>query len=187
MRWLALAAGAVLVCLGGVAGGAPLAGYQRKVVVAGPTRIDWTFAVATQSLPEPPADWLPGYDSMRQEYELYVPARRDPSSVLPLVQFISPTDEPMGWRHFESLCKQRGFVFAGPRGAGNGCEPKKRVRIVLDVLDEVRRSLPIDADRTYIAGFSGGGRIACAVSFALPEYFGGALPICASGDLRGES
>jgi acetyl esterase/lipase len=184
---MALTAGAVLVWLAGVAAGAPPAGYQRKVTVAAPTRIDWTFAVATQSLAEPPADWLPGYDSTRQEYELYVPTRRDPRTPLPLILFVSPIDEPMGWKHFESLCKKLGFAFAGPRGAGNDCEPKKRVRIVLDVLDDVRRSIPIDPDRTYIAGFSGGGRIACAVAFALPEYFGGALPICASGDLRSES
>jgi predicted esterase len=169
------------------AAAAPPAGYQRKVAVSAPTRIDWTFAVATQSLAEPPADWLPGYNSTRQDYELYVPARRDLRAPVPLVLFVSPVDEPMGWKHFEALCKQRGFAFAGPRGAGNDCEPKKRARIVLDVLDDVRRSVPIDPDRTYLAGFSGGGRIACAVAFALPEYFGGVLPICASGDLRSES
>jgi hypothetical protein len=105
---------------------------------------------------------------------------------LPLVLFVSPSNEPMGWKHFEALCKQCGIAFAGPWGAGNDCEPKKRVRIVLDVLDDVRRRVPIDPDRTYIAGLSGGGRIACAIAFALPEHFGGVLPICASGDLRDE-
>jgi hypothetical protein len=37
-----------------------------------------------------------------------------------------------------------------------------------------------------VAGISGGGRIACAIGFALPELFGGVMPICAAGDLREE-
>ncbi|MFM8270870.1 MAG: hypothetical protein ACKODX_00830 [Gemmata sp.] len=50
----------------------------------------------------------------------------------------------------------------------------------------MRRQLPLDPDRTYIGGFSGGARIACGIGFALPEYFGGLIPVCAGGDLREE-
>jgi hypothetical protein len=92
----------------------------------------------------------------------------------------------MGWKYFESLCRQQEIIFAGPRGADNDCPAKKRVRIVLDVLDDLRRHHHIDPDRTYLVGFSGGGRIACAVAFALPELFGGAMALCASGELREE-
>jgi dienelactone hydrolase len=161
-------------------------GYHAKVNVAAPTRIDWTFALANRSLVNPPADWLGDYDSTAQQYELFLPPRQT-KKPLPVILFISPSKEPMGWKRFEKLCKQQGILFAGPRGAGNDCSPKKRVRIVLDVLDDLRRHYPIDADRTYLAGFSGGGRIACAIAFALPEYFGGVMPMCASGDLREES
>ncbi len=78
------------------------------------------------------------------------------------------------------------MVFIGVRGAGNEVPTGKRVRIILDCFDDVRRQIPLDPDRTYVSGFSGGARIACAVAFALPEYFGGVLPIAASGDLREE-
>jgi pimeloyl-ACP methyl ester carboxylesterase len=161
-------------------------GYHAKVKVTAPTRIDWTFALTNRSLVNPPADWVGDYDSKAQQYELFVP-RRQTKKPLPVILFISPGNEPMGWKRFERLCMQQGILFAGPRGAGNNCPPKKRVRIVLDVLDDLRRHYPIDTDRTYLAGFSGGGRIACAIAFALPEYFGGVMPMCASGDLREES
>jgi pimeloyl-ACP methyl ester carboxylesterase len=161
-------------------------GYQPKATVAAPTRLDWTFALSNQSLADPPADWLKDYDSAKQQYELYVPPQRDPKKPLPLILFVSPGNEPMGWKYFEPICKNFGFAFAGLRQAGNDCPPKRRVRILLDVLDDVRRRYPTDCDRTYIVGFSGGGRIACAAAFALPDYFGGAMPICASGDLRDE-
>ncbi|QJW98967.1 hypothetical protein FTUN_6562 [Frigoriglobus tundricola] len=39
-------------------------------------------------------------------------------------------------------------MFVGVRGAGNNVTPPKRVRIVLDYLDDARRHLSRDADRT---------------------------------------
>lgn len=176
------------LALGAADAGAAPKGYQAKVFVSAPTRLDWTFALANRSLAEPPADWLPGYDSIAQQYELFIPSHKGTAKKpLPAIVFISPGNEPMGWKHFEALCKQNDILFAGPRLAGNDCPIKKRVRIVLDVLDDLRRNHHTDPDRTYLVGFSGGGRVACAVAFALPELFGGVMPLCAGGDLREES
>ena len=166
---------------------APPQGYTAKVTVSGPTRIDWTFVASNRSLADPPADMLgKDYDSAKQTYELFVPVRKDAKKPAPAILFISAGDEPGGWKAFETLCKDKGFVFIGVRGAGNNVPGPKRVRIVLDCLDDARRQIPLDPDRTYVSGFSGGGRIACAVAFALPEHFGGIIPLCAGGDLRDE-
>ncbi len=174
----------IVVLLASAASAAPPApGYHKSAKVSGPTRLDWTFALANQSLADPPKEWLGDYDSAATTYELYVPAK---AKRPPAILFLSPSDEPSGWKAFEKLCKARGVVFAGPRGAGNDCPGRRRVRIALDVLDQLRRDHGIDPARTYIAGFSGGGRIACVIGFALPELFGGVMPICASGTLREE-
>ncbi|VTT99277.1 Uncharacterized protein OS=Lentisphaera araneosa HTCC2155 GN=LNTAR_23709 PE=4 SV=1 [Gemmataceae bacterium] len=165
----------------------PAPGYTPKVAVSGPTRLDWAYLVSNRSPAEPPADLAgKGYDSAKQTYELFVPARKDAKKPLPAILFVSAGDEPAGWKAFEPLCKDKGFVFIGVRGAGNGVDGPKRVRIILDCLDDVRRQLPLDPDRTYTSGISGGGRIACSLAFALPEYFGGVIPLCAGGDLRDE-
>ncbi len=177
-------------------------GYQKEVVVREATRLDWVFAVANQSV-EPPAEWLTGYDSTKQRYELFVPetAKSAPTktklkakgklaaaanSGLPLVLFISAGDQPAGWSQLESVCRQKGIAFASPFGAGNNTPMPRRMRLVLDVLDDLRRRHRIDPDRTYLAGFSGGGRVACGIAFALPELFGGVIPVCSAGDLREE-
>lgn len=162
-------------------------GYSAKVEVTGPTRLDWIFTTATQSPAKPPAKFLPDdYDSKKQAYELFVPTRKDTKKPLPAILFISAGDDPQGWKTFEKTCKDLGFVFIGVRNAGNNVPGAKRCRIVLDCFDDVRRQMPLDPDRTYIAGFSGGARMACSIGFALPELFGGILPICASGELRPE-
>ena len=165
----------------------PPAGYTAKANVAAPTRLDWTFVVTNRSLTEVPADLLkPGYDSTKQSYELYLPPRKDAKRPIPSILFVSAGDEPGGWKAFEPICTEKGIAFIGVRGAGNGIAGGERVRIILDCFDDVRRQVTLDPDRTYASGFSGGARIACGIAFALPEYFGGVLPVAASGDLRQE-
>jgi len=161
-------------------------GYHAEVKVAAPSRLDWTFALASRSFESPPRDWTPDYDATKQSYELFVPARPDPKQSLGLILYISPGNKPGGRKTFEAACQSAGLLFAGVANAGNDIATKKRIRIVVDVLDDLRRNYPIDPDRTYISGFSGGGRIACVIGFALPECFGGVIPICAAGDLREE-
>ncbi|QDU28676.1 hypothetical protein ETAA8_37790 [Anatilimnocola aggregata] len=162
-------------------------GHQKQVAVQAATRIDWVFAVANQSPATPPADWLPKYDSTQQKYELFVPQKFDSAKPAPLILFISPSKQPTGLAQWRAVCEAHGAIFASPYNAGNECDTRERVRIVLDVLDDVRRRYKIDPDRTYLGGFSGGGRIACAIAFSLPEYFGGVIPVCAAGELRDES
>lgn len=191
----------VLLVLASTVARADETGYQKEVSVREPTRLDWVFAVANQSVINPPAEWLEGYDSTKQRYELFLPAAAKASAPktkikaktknaepadagVPLVLFISAGDQPAGWSQLQAVCQQRGIAFASPYGAGNDAPMPRRIRIVFDVLDDLRRKHRIDADRTYLAGFSGGGRVACGITFAVPELFGGVIPVCAGGDLR---
>jgi len=169
------------------------AGTHDRVQVAAPTRLDWVFALSNQSPARPPAKWTAGYTSTAQTYRLLVPGNLSgkptkPAAVklLPLVLFISPGESPGGFGAFAATAARHGVLVASPRGAGNRCPFPRRVNIVLDVLDDLRRRFPIDPDRTYLAGFSGGGRVACTIAFALPELFGGVISFCAAGDLRPE-
>jgi len=169
------------------------AGTHDRVRVAAPTRLDWVFALSNQSPARPPAEWTTGYSSSDQTYRLLVPVKlpdkpTTPAAgkLLPLVLFISPGDNPGGFAAFAATAARYGVLVASPRRAGNRCPFPRRVHIVLDVLDDLRRRFPIDPDRTYLAGFSGGGRVACTIGFALPELFGGIISFCAAGDLRTE-
>ncbi|MFM7072590.1 MAG: hypothetical protein ACKO38_12445, partial [Planctomycetota bacterium] len=170
-----------------IAAAAERFGHAPSVRVSTPTSLDWVFAVSNQSPAEPPADWLPGYDATAQTYERYVPAGIGRTASPGLVLFVSAGPKPQGLETFRKTCDERLMVFASPHNAGNGVDSRQRIRIILDVLDDVRREYGVDPDRTYIAGFSGGGRIACGVGFSLPELFGGVIPVCAAGELREET
>jgi predicted esterase len=160
---------------------APPTGFQAEVKVETPTRLDWQFAATAFG---PDAAKLPaGYDSRRQRYQLFVPKDYNPGKLWPLVVFISPGDDPLGWRYWQKPCEEAGALFCAAYGAGNNCPVGPRMRLVLDVLDDVRRHYRIDPDQTYLTGFSGGGRMACSIAFALPEYFGGVAPLCGTNPL----
>jgi predicted esterase len=130
-----------------------------------------TFSATAARLPE-------DYDSRQQRYLLYVPPSYHKAKSWPLVVFISPGDDPMGWRFWQKICVKESLLFCAPYQAGNNCPVGRRTRIVLDMLDDVRRHYRIDPEQTYLTGFSGGGRMACTIAFALPEYFGGIMPVC---------
>lgn len=165
-----------------VASAAADVGFQPEVKVSAPTRIDWEFAVGSFGIDKPklPAE----YDSRRQRYQLFVPKDYTSKKDWPLVLFISPGDDPLGWRFWQKPCEDLGMLFCAPYGAGNVVPVDQRTRMVLDALDDVRRRYRIDPDQTYLAGFSGGGRMACALAFALPEYFGGVIPVCGTNPLQ---
>ncbi len=152
-------------------------GYAEKVKVRQETRLDWTYAVLGKSLQDPPQDLLGEYHSARQRYEFYGPRVAEPGRTYPLVLFVSPTRGAMGWKYWQVGCRTHQVLFAGPRDTGNGKPAAYRIRALLDVLDDVRRRYAIDADRTYVSGFSGGAAIACRTAFRLPEYFGGVVCI----------
>lgn len=163
-------------------------GRSVKVAVSRPTTIDWTFALSNQSLTEPPKQWLKEpYDATQQHYDIQVPKNSDAKTAAPLILFISPSERPAAMNEWGNACRRSGIIIASPYRAGNNCPGPRRIRIVLDVLGDIRSKFAIDPDRTYIGGFSGGGRMACGIGFSLPEYFGGVIPVCAGGELRTES
>lgn len=162
-------------------------GLSPSVAVQAETRLDWMFALANQSPSKVPDGWLDGYDSTKQTYELFVPKKLASRKAAPLIVFAPPSPKSNVGRLWKDACEKHGVILAGVHNVANRTPMPKRIRIVMDVLDDVRRRFKIDPDQTYISGFSGGGRVACSIAFALPEYFGGVIPVCAGGNLRKES
>lgn len=155
---------------------------QDKTVAA-PTRLDADFAAQGFGLGagKIPAD----YDSKKQKYQLFVPKSANAKKPAGILVFISPGDGPSGLGNFQKVCEKEGLLFCSPYGAGNNTPALLRARIVLDAFDDVRRNFTIDPNQAYIGGFSGGGRMACAIAFGLPEHFAGVLPVCGTNPISG--
>ena len=153
--------------------------YHKRMEVRQPTRLDWTFAATRRNFIDPPADLVgEDYDSTQQSYEFFGPdAAPDASQGLPLILYVSRKDQADGWHSWGKFCRKHGFCFAGPHLAGAKQSLPRRIRTILDVLDDVRRRHPIDPDRTFIAGSGESAHMACELGYSLPECFGGILAI----------
>jgi len=163
----------------------PSTGFIADVRVVAATRLDWQFACAAFGADQ--ANLPRDYDSTTQHYQLYVPAKYTKEKAWPMIVFISPGDDPAGWKNWQKVCEDNGYFFCAAYGAGNNCPAGRRTRITLDAFDDVRRHYHIDPDQTYLSGFSGGGRMACTIGWALPEYFGGIVPICGTNPISDHS
>jgi hypothetical protein len=180
-RWVGLG---LLVCalLPGLAGAAEDdSGFFPEVRVRAGTRLDWELAA--RAFPPAQARVSSAYDSRTQRYQLFVPATYKPARTWPLVLFVSPGDDPLGWRAWRKVCENNDLFFCAAYGAGGNNTPGRRVRVVLDAFDDLRRRYRIDPERTYLAGLSGGASLACTLAFALPDYFGGVIAAGGSAPL----
>jgi pimeloyl-ACP methyl ester carboxylesterase len=151
---------------------------QPDVRVRDETQLDWTFAAGADA--ERVAH---GYDSRRQHYQLFVPAEYKADRTWPLVVFLAPGDDPLGWDAWAKTCRDSGLLFCAPYGVGDGTASGRRIRATLDVLDDVRRRYHIDPDRTYLAGLGSGARLACRIGLTLPEHFGGVVAVGGGGEI----
>ena len=61
-------------------------------------------------------------------------------------------------------------------------EPSEPMRLVLELIDAVRKDYPVDPKRIYITGLSMGGFGTWDVLARRPDLFAAAVPICGGAD-----
>ena len=114
-------------------------------------------------------------DLGREKFGLYLPATK-PANGYGLLVWVSPLDGagmPPGW---PATLEDRGVIFVTAARSGNDASPLgRRIPLALTAAANVVRNYPIDPNRVWIAGFSGGSRIAERMALAYPDVFSGAI------------
>jgi dienelactone hydrolase len=121
----------------------------------------------------------PGY-SAAAPIEFYVEAQNasgapradEPPGVL---VFVSPTANcrpPDGW---DEILEARNLIWICPLHAGNDAPPARRIFGALIAAAVLAKDRAVDPQRTYVSGFSGGGRVASIVMARAPQLFDGAI------------
>jgi dienelactone hydrolase len=125
-------------------------------------------------------------DPGHEKFGLYVPAQK-PAKGYGLLVWVSPLDDagmPPGW---EDTLEERGVIFVTAARSGNQTSPLgRRIPLALTAAANIARSHAVDPDRVWIAGFSGGARIAERMALAYPDVFAGAILDGSSDDLGAE-
>ena len=125
-------------------------------------------------------------DLLQERFSVYVPAQR-PAQGYALMVFIPPWRDshvPLGWA---AILDEHGMIFVSAAKSGNEENViDRRIPLALLGAYNIMQRYPIDPDRIYIGGFSGGSRVALKTALAYPDLFRGAL-LNAGSDPIGES
>jgi len=125
-------------------------------------------------------------DPRHEKFGLYVPAEK-PAKGYGLLVWVSPLDGPGIPPDWPATLEARGVIFVTAGRSGNDASPLgRRIPLALTAAANVVRSHKIDPDRIWIAGFSGGARIAERMALAYPDVFSGAI-IDGSSDAVGSA
>ena len=82
---------------------------------------------------------------------------------------------PNGWR---TVLDNRKFLYIAPQGAGNDQNTQRRLGLAVLGTLEMMKHYTIDPKRVYVAGFSGGARMAGLLGFFQGDLFRGTIQNC---------
>lgn len=114
-------------------------------------------------------------DLTKERFLVYVPPEPE-SRRYALLVFVPPWQDarlPSGWA---AILDRLGVIFVTAARSGND-EPAlgRREPLALLAATNVMSRYPVDPERVYVAGFSGGSRIALRLALGFPDLFRGAL------------
>lgn len=119
-------------------------------------------------------------DLARERYDLYVPRRR-PEAGYGVIVFVSPMPDFPLPRDWHAELDRRGLLFVTAHRSGNRQNAfERRMPLALHGLANVAARFPLDASRVYVAGFSGGSRVAQRLALGWPDVFGGVILFASS-------
>jgi pimeloyl-ACP methyl ester carboxylesterase len=110
-------------------------------------------------------------DLAAEKFALFVPAQTPPQGYALLV-FIAPWQGAGVPKLWISALDRHGVIFVSAANSGNTENIlERRIPLALIAAHNVMQRYPIDKDRLYIGGMSGGSRVALRMALAYPDVF----------------
>jgi predicted esterase len=121
----------------------------------------------------PSADRDLGHETLHAR----LPAGYDPRHPAGLLVWCSPTPEGSIPGPLSAALDELGLVCVAAENAGNDRDVPDKFQLVFDAIATARQRYHVDDARVYIAGLSGGAKVASILAICFPEHFAGAVPI----------
>ncbi len=163
---------------GALSGNAEMA--RRLLSPATVARLERQLADSGQTLSGQPVNLS------AEKFVVYVPSQR-PARGYALLVFVPPWQQaglPAGWA---PVLDKFGVIFVSAARSGNEENTMaRREPLALLAAQNILAQYPVDPERVYVGGFSGGSRIALRLAIGYPDLFRGAI-LNAGSDSLGDA
>ncbi len=117
------------------------------------------------------------YDIAEQTFQVFAPEADEVDQPMGLLVFISPSDIGRVPNEWKAALRRSNMIWVSPNQTGNEQPIWKRIGLALDAVENMKARYKIDPDRIYVAGVSGGGRVASRVGLMYGDIFKGSVSI----------
>jgi predicted esterase len=125
-------------------------------------------------------------DLGKEKFAAYIPAGK-PSRGYALLVFVPPWNNATVPPRWISAVDSHDMIFVTAANSGNDANVlDRREPLALLAAYNIMKRYPVDAERVYVAGFSGGSRVAMRLALGYPDLFRGAL-LSAGSDPIGDA
>ena len=118
------------------------------------------------------------YDIREESFEVYVPDSYDSNTPYGLMVWISPSPDG-SMQHYQGvqeLMDKYKIIWVGANNSGNEESTyERRIPLALDGSYNISKIYNIDPNRVYVAGLSGGGRVASITAFHHSDVYSGGI------------
>jgi hypothetical protein len=118
------------------------------------------------------------YDVTKEKFRLVVPKTYAHAAKWGLFIYVNADDSASLPAGCEALLEKKKLLGISAYRSGNSRNIFDRFRLAIDANFNLSRRFNVDAERVYVSGFSGGGRIASMLGVAYADLFSGAIPLC---------
>jgi predicted esterase len=111
-------------------------------------------------------------------WKVYVPEGYSVESPAGIVVYVSPSQSgtpPRGW---SSVMDEHNLIWISADKSGNRVLVPRRVLKAILALRAIQQEYMLDETRIYVAGFSGGGKVASMIATDYADTFAGGFFIC---------
>jgi len=116
-------------------------------------------------------------------YQVRTPTDADSAEPPGVVIYISPKPGARMPDAWGEVLDKHNLVWVGAQDSGNEVHVARRIGFALLAPTVAAQVVAIDTSRTFVLGFSGGGRVASMMIPAYPGQFAGAMFICGANPL----
>jgi pimeloyl-ACP methyl ester carboxylesterase len=115
-------------------------------------------------------------DLAHESFAVYVPPGAPPPHGYALLVFVPPWETATVPPRWMPVLDRHGTIYVSAARSGNGADVlDRREPLALLAAYNIMRRYPVDPQRVYIGGFSGGSRVALHIALGYPDVFRGAL------------